>query len=125
MVILLRAAGIPARNVTGYYGGTETDSDYVAIRAGDAHSWVEVYFPGAGFVPFDPTPTADRGARADGLWARAPLAWELVAQVVRRVVVDCGVVAQSQVMNRIGRAVSRIGDRLRANAGTTAWSGWL
>src|SRR5256885_10499639 len=71
MVILLRAAGIPARNVTGYYGGTETDSGYVAIRAGDAHSWVEVYFPGAGFVPFDPTPSAGRGARTEGLWAKA------------------------------------------------------
>src|SRR5256885_10928411 len=38
MVLLLRAAAIPARNVTGYYGGTETESGYVAIRAGDAHS---------------------------------------------------------------------------------------
>lgn len=125
MVILLRAAGIPARNVTGYYGGTETDSDYVAIRAGDAHSWVEVYFPGAGFVPFDPTPTADRGARADGLWARALLAWDLVAQRWSRIVVDYDLVAQAQVMNRIGQAVSRIGDRLRGKAGTTASSGWL
>jgi hypothetical protein len=113
MVLLLRAAGIPARNVTGYYGGTETDGGYVAIRAGDAHSWVEVYFPGAGFVPFDPTPAAGRGARAEGVWARAVLAWDSLAQRWIRLVVDYDRVAQFRVLRGIGDVFSRIGERLR------------
>ena len=120
MVILLRAAGIPARNVTGYYGGTATDSGYVALRAGDAHSWVEVYFPGAGFVPFDPTPPSDRGARAGGLWASAVLAWDSVAQRWGRLVVDYDLIAQGRVLNGIGRAISGIGNRLRGKQGATS-----
>ena len=124
MVILLRAAGIPARNVTGYYGGTETDSGYVAIRAGDAHSWVEVYFPGAGFVPFDPTPSAGRGARAEGLWAKAVLAWDSLAQRWSRLVIDYDLVAQSRVVSSVGKALSRIGDRLRGKQGAATAFQW-
>ncbi len=57
MVIMLRALGIPARNVNGFLGGEWNEyDDYIAVRAGDAHSWVEVYFAGAGWVTFDPTP---------------------------------------------------------------------
>ena len=51
MVLMLRSLGIPARNVTGYYGGRLTDAGYYAVRAGDAHSWVEVYFPGYKWLP--------------------------------------------------------------------------
>jgi transglutaminase-like putative cysteine protease len=124
MVILLRAAGIPARNVTGYYGGTETDSGYVAIRAGDAHSWVEVFFPGAGFIPFDPTPPAGRGARAEGLWARAILVWDSLAQRWSRFVVDYDLVAQSRVMRGLGKSLSRIGDRFRGKEGAATAFQW-
>ncbi|TMB35209.1 MAG: transglutaminase domain-containing protein [Deltaproteobacteria bacterium] len=124
MVILLRAAGIPARNVTGYYGGTETDSGYVAIRAGDAHSWVEVYFPGAGFVPFDPTPSAGRGARTEGLWPRAVLAWDSLAQRWSRFVIDYDLVAQSRVLSSVGKGLSRIGDRLRGKQGAATAFQW-
>jgi hypothetical protein len=60
MVIMLRTLGIPARNVTGYFGGERTNAGYYAVRGGDAHSWVEVYFPGAGFMVFEP----DAGRRA-------------------------------------------------------------
>lgn len=57
MTILARAVGVPARNVNGFVGGEWNEYDqYVAVRGGDAHSWVEVYFPGAGWVTFDPTP---------------------------------------------------------------------
>ena len=59
----LRSAGIPARAVSGYYGGTWSRAGYHVVRAGDAHSWVEVYFPGYGFLPFDPTPASERGGR--------------------------------------------------------------
>ena len=51
-----RAAGIPARVVTGYLGGTRNPlGDYWILRQSDAHAWVEVYFSHAGWVRKDPT----------------------------------------------------------------------
>ncbi|HTR52181.1 MAG TPA: transglutaminase domain-containing protein, partial [Kofleriaceae bacterium] len=72
--ILARAAHIPTRQVNGFLGGEWNEyQSYVAVRAGDAHSWDEVYFPGAGWVTFDPTPP-DRhdplGRGGDGIAAR-------------------------------------------------------
>jgi protein-glutamine gamma-glutamyltransferase len=57
MAILLRTLGIPTREVNGFLPGEYNDlgGDYV-VRASDAHSWVEVYFPGSGWMTFDPTP---------------------------------------------------------------------
>jgi hypothetical protein len=58
MVVLARAAGIPARLVVGYFSGTPQQTEgtirYVVTEA-EAHSWVEVYFPEIGWVEFDPT----------------------------------------------------------------------
>jgi len=56
MVVLARAAGLPARLVVGYAMGTYDPSQarYVVTEA-DAHSWVEVYFPGYGWIEFEPT----------------------------------------------------------------------
>ncbi len=63
MTVMARAAGIPARNVNGFLGGEWNEYDeYVAVRAGDAHSWVEVFFPQEGWVTFDPTPAAAASA---------------------------------------------------------------
>jgi hypothetical protein len=57
VVVLLRAAGIPARFVVGYGSGTyNAITGYYEVHANDAHAWVEVYFPGLEWVPFDPTP---------------------------------------------------------------------
>jgi transglutaminase-like putative cysteine protease len=57
MAILLRAGGVPTRNVDGFLGGEWNKyGNYLAVREGDAHSWVEVYFPGYGWLTFDPTP---------------------------------------------------------------------
>ena len=53
-VILLRAAGIPARLAVGYSQGDPT-TDGFQIRLVNGHAWPEVYFPGAGWVPFEPT----------------------------------------------------------------------
>jgi protein-glutamine gamma-glutamyltransferase len=56
-VVMLRTLGIPARLVAGYGAGEyNTLSGYFAVRNSDAHAWTEVYFPGYGWVPFDPTP---------------------------------------------------------------------
>jgi transglutaminase-like putative cysteine protease len=61
MVVLARSAGIPSRLVTGYLRGQESRfSAHYLVRQSDAHAWVEVYFPTAGWVTFDPTPPAGR-----------------------------------------------------------------
>jgi hypothetical protein len=56
MVVLARAAGIPSRLVMGYAGGTyDIDRDVIVVTQADAHSWAELYFPGTGWVEFEPT----------------------------------------------------------------------
>ena len=58
MVVMLRSRGVPARLATGYALGEydEEQHAYVA-RERDSHSWPEVYFPGIGWVEFEPTPS--------------------------------------------------------------------
>jgi transglutaminase-like putative cysteine protease len=53
---LMRAAGIPARVVTGYQGGYwNSTGRYLLVRNSDAHAWSEVWLKGRGWVRFDPT----------------------------------------------------------------------
>ncbi len=59
MALMLRMAGIPARVAAGFSPGSfNTDTGEYRVRDLDAHSWVEVWFTGIGWVPFDPTPAA-------------------------------------------------------------------
>ncbi len=69
MAIMLRTLGIPTREVNGFLPGEYNDlgEDYI-VRASDAHSWVEVYFPGTGWMTFDPTPPGAEDA--GGLFSR-------------------------------------------------------
>jgi transglutaminase-like putative cysteine protease len=55
MAILLRQQGIPTRLVTGFLPGTRNAGLNETISFSEAHAWVEVYFPGYGWVEFDPT----------------------------------------------------------------------
>jgi transglutaminase-like putative cysteine protease len=56
MAVLLRAEGIPTRIVTGYGPGDRNPlTGYWEVRQSDAHAWVEVYYPNAGWLPYDPT----------------------------------------------------------------------
>jgi len=68
MAVMLRTQGIPSRLVNGFQTGSynRIGKDFV-VRARDAHSWVEVYFPNYGWVPFDPTP-ADPNPVLPGAW---------------------------------------------------------
>jgi transglutaminase-like putative cysteine protease len=55
-VFLMRAAGVPARVVTGYQGGEINPLDgYLTVRQSDAHAWAEVWLPHQGWVRIDPT----------------------------------------------------------------------
>jgi protein-glutamine gamma-glutamyltransferase len=70
MAVMLRTLGIPSREVNGFLPGEYNDvaGDYI-VRASDAHSWVEAYFPGSGWITFDPTPPSGDAA-AGGIFAR-------------------------------------------------------
>ncbi len=55
-VYLMRAAGVPARIVTGYQGGElNPNGNYLIVRQSDAHAWAEVWLQGQGWVRVDPT----------------------------------------------------------------------
>jgi hypothetical protein len=55
MAMFLREQGIPSRIVEGFLPGERSAAGEETIKNGQSHQWVEVYFPGYGWVPFDPT----------------------------------------------------------------------
>lgn len=70
MAIMLRSQGIPARIVNGYVQGDydETTRSY-RVRASNAHTWVEVYFPAYGWIQFEPTASIPVLVRQESLEA--------------------------------------------------------
>jgi transglutaminase-like putative cysteine protease len=69
MVVLLRSVGIQAREVNGFLGGEWNEfGGYLAVTQNQAHSWVEVWFPGFGWVGFDPTPAGVGGGGTVRSW---------------------------------------------------------
>jgi transglutaminase-like putative cysteine protease len=107
-VVLLRAAGIPARVVTGYQGGeVNPRGGYMIVRQSDAHAWAEAVIDGQ-WRRYDPTGAVsplrvERGigaalpesenvpflARLDGGWTKSlELAWDAINHQWRRNVVD-------------------------------------
>ena len=82
-VYLMRAAGVPARVVTGYQGGEVNSVDrIISVRQSDAHAWAEVYLPGRGWIRVDPTAAAIPGRIESGL-ARAVREGEPVPLLLR------------------------------------------
>ncbi len=76
MVVLARGAGIPARLVMGYAPGRiDFQAGRYIVSQADAHSWAEVYFPGNGWIEFEPTsgrPLIDRKERPETPQAKQP-----------------------------------------------------
>jgi transglutaminase-like putative cysteine protease len=74
-VFLMRAAGIPARVVTGYQGGELNSVDsIITVRQSDAHAWAEVFLAGRGWVRVDPTAAAVPGRLEAGMARAVPQA---------------------------------------------------
>jgi protein-glutamine gamma-glutamyltransferase len=71
--VLMRAAGIPARVVTGYQGGEVNQlGNYMIVRQADAHAWNEVWFQDAGWVRIDPTGAVSPLRVESGISAAVP-----------------------------------------------------
>ena len=64
MAALVRGLGIPARVATGFTGGSRLDDSRYLVSTREAHAWPEVWFEGAGWVRFEPTPR-DNDVRID------------------------------------------------------------
>jgi len=119
-VVILRAAGIPARVVTGYQGG-EMNGNYMIVRQSDAHAWAEAYINGA-WQRFDPTSAVapervERGLAAalpdessvPGLSRNAPgiirdmhLRWDSLNHQWQRLVIDFDNDSQASLWERLG-----------------------
>lgn len=66
--LLMRAAGIPARVVTGYQGGEYNNvGNYLIVRQSDAHAWTEVWLENRGWVRIDPTAAVSPSRIEQGL----------------------------------------------------------
>ena len=86
MNVMLRMLGIPSRQMSGYgVGVLDEKTRQWTVNSLDAHSWVEVYFPGYGWLPFEPTPDGTNEpinlpATKNGLAASAPPASEATSR---------------------------------------------
>ncbi len=87
MAVMLRTLGIPSRVVNGFRSDEFNDvTGYYVVRAKNAHSWVEAYFPGYGWVTFDPTPGG--AIESPQGWGRAMLYLDALASFWREWVVS-------------------------------------
>lgn len=87
--VLMRAAGVPTRIVTGYLGGEiNTVDDYLLVRQRDAHAWTEVWLAGQGWVRVDPTAAVSQSRIEQGIndllpnTLRAPILFSQSANLI-------------------------------------------
>ena len=135
MGVLLRAVWVPSRVATGFQSGSFNPiSGWHVVRASDAHSWVEAWVPGEGWMTFDPTPSDPGGGGGSafsrlGLWVdAASMFWQ---EWVMGYDLDRQLTLAFEV-DRKRRGVSmdwaeRFYSRLRAGWRTPAlqWNPWL
>jgi protein-glutamine gamma-glutamyltransferase len=112
MAVMLRMLRIPSRIVTGFRGGEFNDltGQYV-VRASNAHSWVEAYFPGYGWVGFDPTPGGSLETHSG--WSRMLLYVDAAASFWREWVINYDVTHQQSLGEGASQRSHRLYDDLR------------
>lgn len=104
LAVLLRTLGVPTRVVTGYAGGTYSAvGGYYMVSDSDAHSWVEVFFPGLGWIEFDATPPDALARGPQEFAADLFLYWDAVLMAWRRYVVDYHLLDQVEYVRSLGR----------------------
>lgn len=122
-VFLMRAAGVPARVVTGYQGGEiNALGDYMIVRQSDAHAWAEVWMRDRGWIRVDPTNAvapqriqlgianmagADErlgglSQRGEGFLRELALAWDSANHAWNRLVINYGPELQRQLLRNLG-----------------------
>ncbi|HEX2027293.1 MAG TPA: DUF3488 and transglutaminase-like domain-containing protein [Nitriliruptorales bacterium] len=105
MVLLLRSGGVPARFATGFAPGLRNPfSGWYEVQVDDAHAWVEVWVPGHGWVPFDPT-------------GEVPQAVSISAPGPRLALVDLVRWVRARIPPPVTRTVAGLVQGLRSPAG--------
>ena len=106
MALMLRTLGIPSRVVNGFRGGefNSVTGSYI-VRARDAHSWVEAYFPRYGWITFDPTPAG--AAASPGAWDRAGLYLDALREFWREWVINYDFAHQTSLSNDVAARSQR------------------
>jgi transglutaminase-like putative cysteine protease len=121
--VVMRAAGIPARVVTGYQGGEFNPyGGYLIVRQSDAHAWSEVWIDGRGWLRVDPTaavaperiergligavgedePVPGRLREASALWAQVELKWDTVNDFWNQRILRFDADSQLDLLERLG-----------------------
>jgi transglutaminase-like putative cysteine protease len=123
MAIMLRLAGVPSRVVVGYTHSVPNTDGSFTVTTNDAHAWVEGYFQGFGWLPFDPTPLVgvDAGRAAAIPWApRAAVTAPSVATGASSAVRGAEQNKRTTVVPEAPGAGSG-----QASAGLPMWATWL
>jgi len=108
MAVMLRTLGIPSRLVTGFQSGIYNPlTELYVIRASDAHSWVEAWLPGRGWVTFDPTPP-DPSPGANALLTKLALYADAVETFWQEWVVSYDLGHQATLADRMEQASRRV-----------------
>jgi transglutaminase-like putative cysteine protease len=121
--LVMRAAGVPARVVTGYQGGEFNPlGGYLIVRQSDAHAWSEIWIEGRGWLRVDPTaavaperiergligamgelePVPGRLRDASNLWMQATLGWDTLNDFWNERVVRFNAARQLDLLERLG-----------------------
>lgn len=113
MTVMLRELGIPARYINGFQTGEYNDvAGDLVVRASDAHSWVEAYFPGVGWMTFDPTPPSDD--KAPGFFSQISHYWDWFELQWSEWVINYDFLHQVTVAQNLGRFSRDWAERIRA-----------
>ena len=121
--LVMRAAGVPARVVTGYQGGDFNPiGGYLIVRQSDAHAWSEIWIEGRGWVRVDPTaavaperiergligamgelePVPGRLREASSLWLQVELSWDTLNDFWNERIVRFNAASQMDLLERLG-----------------------
>jgi transglutaminase-like putative cysteine protease len=115
MAVMLRSLDIPARYINGFQTGDYNDvAGDLVVRASDAHSWVEAYFPGFGWLTFDPTPPSN-DEKPLGLAAQLSHYWDWFELIWSEWVVNYDFVHQITVAQNLGRFSRDWADKIRVD----------
>jgi protein-glutamine gamma-glutamyltransferase len=115
MTVMLRTQGIPARYINGFQTGEYNDvAGDLVVRASDAHSWVEAYFPGFGWLTFDPTPPSNDERRVD-LLSQISHYWDWFQLQWSEWVINYDFVHQISVAQNLGRFSRDWAERLQTD----------
>jgi transglutaminase-like putative cysteine protease len=121
--LVMRAAGVPARVVTGYQGGEFNPiGGYLIVRQSDAHAWSEIWVAGRGWLRVDPTaavaperieqnlvralaedePAPGRLRDASPLWLQVELTWDVLNDFWNERVVRFNAARQMNLLEQLG-----------------------